>query len=126
MRYRGFDLTGQVASVTGANRGVGRQFARALAMAGADLVVTSREETRLDNFVREVEDLGRPATPLKLEVTERGSIDRFSHEVERRFEAPQIRVNNAGCNVPRRAIEVSWEDWNHVLDTDLRGTFFVS
>lgn len=126
MQYSGFDLSGQVAIVTGASRGLGQQFARALAMAGADLVVTSRDPIRLDTFVNEIKGQGRRATPLQLDVTERSSIDRFASEVEDRFGDVEILVNNAGCNVRKRAFDVSWEEWNTVLDTNLRGTFFVS
>ena len=63
-----FDLTGQVAVVTGASRGLGQYFGRALAKAGADLVVTSRHRADLEPFVREIEGLGRQAIPVALDV----------------------------------------------------------
>jgi gluconate 5-dehydrogenase len=120
-----FDLTGQTALVTGASRGLGQYFGRALAKAGADLIVTSRKLADLTAFVAEVEALGRKATPLELDVRDRESILRFGEAVDA-YGQVQILVNNAGCNVRKPALDVSWDDWNLVLDTNLRGSFFVA
>src|SRR6266404_4183705 len=87
-----FDLTGKVALVTGTSRGLGQSFARALAKAGADLIITSRDAESLTPFQKEIE----------------------------------VLVNNAGCNVRKPAVDVTWDDWNLILDTNLRGTFFVA
>jgi NAD(P)-dependent dehydrogenase (short-subunit alcohol dehydrogenase family) len=72
-----FDLTGKVAIVTGASRGLGQTFARALARAGADLVITSRTLDSLQAFQREVESMGRRAVPLELDVRNEASIRRM-------------------------------------------------
>jgi gluconate 5-dehydrogenase len=120
-----FDLTGQTALVTGASRGLGQYFGRALAKAGADLIVTSRKLADLTAFVAEVEALGRKATPLELDVRNRESIVRLGEAVDA-YGQVQILVNNAGCNVRKPALDVSWDDWNLVLDTNLRGSFFVA
>ncbi len=96
-----FDLSGKAAIVTGTSRGLGQYFGRALARAGADLVITSRDAAGLADFRLEIEQLGRRAVPL------------------------DILVNNAGCNVRKPALNVTWDDWNLMLDTNLRGTFFV-
>lgn len=121
-----FDLTGRVAIVTGASRGLGQYFGRALARAGADLVITSRRVGDLDAFRSEIESLGRKAVPLELDVREQESIVRMAGEAEAAFGRIDILVNNAGCNVRKPALDVSWDDWNLVLDTNLRGTFFVA
>ncbi|HEY3989066.1 MAG TPA: SDR family oxidoreductase [Acidobacteriaceae bacterium] len=121
-----FDLTGQTALVTGASRGLGQHFARALARAGADLILTSRRTEDLTSFVAEIESLGRRACPIALDVREQASITQMAEEVQRQFPQVHILVNNAGCNVRKPALDVSWEDWNLVLDTNLRGTFFVA
>ncbi len=121
-----FDLTGQVALVTGASRGLGQYMGRALAKAGADLVVTSRKKEDLRGFVAEIEALGRRAVPLELDVRDEGSITRMAAAAEEALGQVHILVNNAGCNVRKPALEVTWEDWNLVLDTNLRGTFFVA
>jgi gluconate 5-dehydrogenase len=121
-----FDLTGQVALVTGTSRGLGQYFARALAKAGADLIVTSRRKDDLLPFVAEIEALGRRAIPLELDVREQGSIEAMVEAAEGSFGRVDILVNNAGCNVRKPAFEVTWEDWNLILDTNLRGSFFVA
>ncbi|HEV8264245.1 MAG TPA: glucose 1-dehydrogenase [Gemmatimonadales bacterium] len=121
-----FDLTGRVAIVTGASRGLGQYFARALARAGADLVLTSRRRDALAEFTREIEGLGRRALPLELDVREQASIEKMARAALEGFGKIDILVNNAGCNVRKPALEVSWDDWNLVLDTNLRGGFFVA
>ena len=121
-----FDLTGRVAVVTGASRGLGEQFARALAGAGADLILTSRNANSLDKICSEIESLGRQVTPLSLDVREQESIESFGPQALAAFGKVDILVNNAGCNVRKAAVDVSWDDWNKVVDTNLRGMFFVS
>jgi gluconate 5-dehydrogenase len=121
-----FDLTGKVAVITGASRGLGQHFARALAAAGADLVLTSRKLETLREFQREIESMGRRALGLALDVREQESIQRMAAEAAAHYGRIDILVNNAGCNVRKAAMEVTWDDWNLVLDTNLRGTFFVS
>ncbi len=121
-----FDLSGQVALVTGASRGLGQHFGRALAKAGADLIVTSRKMDDLAAFVSEIEALGRRAIPLELDVRNQSSIERMAAAAEAAVGQVHILVNNAGCNVRKPALDVTWDDWNLVLDTNLRGSFFVA
>ena len=121
-----FDLTGQVALVTGASRGLGQYFARALATAGADLIVTSRRKDDLLPFVAEIEALGRRAIPLSLDVRDQQSILAMAEAAEAAYGRIHILVNNAGCNVRKPALDVTWDDWNLILDTNLRGSFFVA
>jgi gluconate 5-dehydrogenase len=121
-----FDLSGQVALVTGASRGLGQHFARALARAGADLILTSRKSDDLTSFIAEMEALDRRAHPIALDVRDQASIQRMAEQVEAGFPQVHILVNNAGCNVRKPALDVTWDDWNLVLDTNLRGSFFVA
>ncbi|HTL56388.1 MAG TPA: glucose 1-dehydrogenase [Candidatus Limnocylindrales bacterium] len=121
-----FDLSGKVAIVTGTSRGLGQYLGRALARAGADLVLTSREPSALQSFQTEVEGLGRRALPLSLDVRSYDSIRKMVVDALAHYGKVDILVNNAGCNVRKPALEVTWEDWNLVLDTNLRGTFFVA
>lgn len=121
-----FDLRGKVAVVTGTSRGLGQYFGRALARAGADLVITSRHPDTLDPFRREIEALGRKAVALALDVCDYDSIQRMAEQALNQCGKVDILVNNAGCNVRKPAMEVTWADWNRVLDTNLRGTFFVA
>ncbi|MEQ8836696.1 MAG: SDR family oxidoreductase, partial [Lacipirellulaceae bacterium] len=101
-------------------------FGRALAEAGADLVITSRSLDSLVEFQSEIEALGRRAVPVELDVQSYDSIQRMAEAAKNAFGKIDILVNNAGCNVRKPALDVTWEDWNLVLDTNLRGTFFVA
>ncbi len=121
-----FDLGGRVALVTGASRGLGQYMARALAKAGADLVLTSRDISRLSPFEAEIKALGRRAVSVALDVRRQDSIEKMAAAAEASFGHLDILVNNAGCNVRKPALEVTWEDWNLILETNLRGSFFVS
>lgn len=126
MSQNPFDLTGKVALVTGASRGLGQEFGRALASAGADLIITSRSVDALAEFQQEIESLGRRAVPVELDVRDYDSIQRMAAAANDAYGHVDILVNNAGCNVRKPALEISWDDWNLVLDTNLRGTFFVA
>jgi NAD(P)-dependent dehydrogenase (short-subunit alcohol dehydrogenase family) len=121
-----FDLSGQVALVTGTSRGLGQYLARALAKAGADLILTSRRRDTLAEFETEIRALGRRTLALELDVRDHASIQRMAAEAEAAFGQIHILVNNAGCNVRKPALDVTWDDWNLVLDTNLRGSFFVA
>jgi NAD(P)-dependent dehydrogenase (short-subunit alcohol dehydrogenase family) len=121
-----FDLTGQVAIVTGTSRGLGQHFARAMAKAGADLVLTSRNRDHLLTFETEIKALGRRAISLELDIRNQESIERMVAAAAEAFAHFDILVNNAGCNVRKPALEVTWDDWNLILDTNLRGSFFVA
>ena len=121
-----FDLTGKVALVTGASRGLGQQFARALARAGADLVITARSVDSLRATQEEIASLGRRAVALPLELRDLDSIHAMVAEAVAACGVIDILVNNAGCNVRKPALAITPEDWDLVLDTNLRGTFFVA
>ncbi|HVS53921.1 MAG TPA: glucose 1-dehydrogenase [Opitutaceae bacterium] len=121
-----FDLTGKIALVTGASRGLGRHFALTLARAGADVAITSRSLASLDEVVREIAALGRRALPVALDVRDQASIAAAVAAVHAHFGRIDILVNNAGCNIRKPALDVTWDDWNTILDTNLRGPFFVA
>ena len=126
MVHNPFDLSGKVAIVTGASRGLGQYFGRALAKAGADLVITSRNINVLQDFKAEIEALGRKAFPVALDVRDYDSIQRMVTLTIEAYGKIDILINNAGCNIRKPALEITWEDWNTVLDTNLRGSFFVA
>jgi NAD(P)-dependent dehydrogenase (short-subunit alcohol dehydrogenase family) len=121
-----FSLEGRVALVTGTSRGLGQCMARALAKAGAELVITSRNRERVISFESEIKSLGRRALSLELDVRNLESIQQTVRAAESTFGQIDILVNNAGCNVRKPAMEVTWDDWNLILDTNLRGSFFVA
>jgi gluconate 5-dehydrogenase len=121
-----FNLSGKTAIVTGTSRGLGQYFARALATAGADIVLTSRNRASLSTFETEIQALGRRTVSLELDVRYQYSIEAMVADAESAFGHLDILVNNAGCNIRKPALEVTWEDWNLILDTNLRGSFFMT
>jgi NAD(P)-dependent dehydrogenase (short-subunit alcohol dehydrogenase family) len=120
-----FDLTGRVALVTGASRGLGQYLGRALALAGADLIVTARKAADAEPFANEIRELGRKVTCLSLDVRDEASIRKMADDAAATGKI-DILVNNAGCNVRKPTMEITWDDYNKVLETNLRGTFFVA
>lgn len=126
MNTHAFDLGGKTALVTGASRGLGQYFGRALANAGANLVITSRNKGDLASFEQEIRGLGRKVYPVELDVRSYDSIQRAVQQAMEQCGRIDILVNNAGCNVRKRAVDITWDDWNLVLDTNLRGTFFMA
>lgn len=121
-----FDLTGKVAIVTGTSRGLGQYFGRALAKAGADLVITSRNIDSLDEFKSEIEALGRRALPVKLDVLSQSDIANMVDSAMQEYGKIDILVNNAGLNIRHPSREFPWEDWDTVVNTNLKGSFFCA
>jgi NAD(P)-dependent dehydrogenase (short-subunit alcohol dehydrogenase family) len=121
-----FSLDKKVALVTGTSRGLGQYFARALARAGADIAMTSRDKRTLSDFADEIAALGRRSYAADLDVRDYFSIQNAVAAIESHFGHIDILVNNAGCNIRKPAFDVTWDDWNTVLDTNLRGSFFVA
>jgi len=126
MNDNSFSLTGKVAIVTGASRGLGQTFARALARSGANLIITSRDVDTLKPFQKEIEAIGRKVLPLMLDVCDSESIQAMVQAALARYGKIDILVNHARCNSRKPALEFTWDDCNTVLDTNLRGTFFFS
>ncbi len=120
-----FDLTGRFAVVTGASRGLGLALAKALASAGADLAVTSRTEASLEGTCKEIEAMGRKCLPVALDVQDINSIEAATDKILAEYGRIDILVNNAGCNVRKAAIDMTVEDWDMVLNTNLRGAYFM-
>jgi gluconate 5-dehydrogenase len=120
------DLSGKIAIVTGSSRGLGRAMAVALANAGADVVITSRTRSSLIEVEKEIERKGISVLSLELDVCKHESIISMVDRVIERFGHIDILVNNAGVNIRKPAVEVTWEEWNTILDTNLRSVFFCS
>jgi len=118
------DLTGKVAIVTGSSRGLGRAMATALARAGADVVITSRNINSLKEIVKNIEKLGRRVLGCELDVRSIESIELMIDKVIKYFNHIDILVNNAGINIRKPALKVELEDWDNVINTNLRSAFF--
>jgi NAD(P)-dependent dehydrogenase (short-subunit alcohol dehydrogenase family) len=121
-------VDGKVAIVTGAGSGLGKSIALALAAAGADLVVTELPGRVSDAHAtaRLVRNEGRVVLPVTLDVTSMKSIQRMVARVLRQFGRIDILINNAGINIAKMALDVTEQDWDRVLDVNLKGVFFCS
>jgi len=128
MRYPDFSLTHQNAIVTGAGQGLGQGIAWALAHAGADVVVADlpSNKSRALETVAEIENMGRQARFVPVDVADVSSINVMAREAIEAFAQIHVLVNNAGVNIPKLALEVNEADWDKVLDIDLKGTFFCA
>ena len=121
-------LDGKIALVTGAGSGIGKAVALAVAEAGADCVPTELPErmAHLEPVCDAIRQCGRRAHPLPLRLPDISSIDSLVANAMERFGRIDILVNNAGVNIPRDALELTEEDWDSVLDVNLKGLFFLS
>jgi len=118
-----FSLSGKNAVVTGGSRGIGRAIALGLAEAGADVMLTYREQRNdAEGVVRQIQGMGRRAHALQMDVTERASVVAAAKDT-RGFGPVSILVNNAGINKPTDFDQVSDEDWDTILATNLKGPF---
>lgn len=121
-----FDLNGKVAIVTGATKSLGYNMALALADAGADIVVVSRTEEDCDRVTREIECLGRKALACPCDVTKPDMIAGLVKNTLDRFGKIDILVNNAGVAVTKPALDLTEEDWDRVLNINLKAVFMMS
>jgi 2-deoxy-D-gluconate 3-dehydrogenase len=121
-----FDLSGKVMIVTGAGRGIGKAIARMAAEAGGDLALGSRTVSELEAVAGELGPLGRRIVCLPLDVCDQASIDAFVAGVLKTFGRIDVLVNNAGTNRLKPALEVTEEDWDLIIDTNLKGLFFLT
>jgi 2-deoxy-D-gluconate 3-dehydrogenase len=125
-KFPEFDLSGKVALVTGAGRGIGYHIALALARYGADVVACSRTISELEKVGREIEELGRRVFIKQVDIRKVSEINSLVEEAVGAFEHIDILVNNAGTNIPQWAVDVTEEAWNNVMDINLKGLFFVA
>jgi NAD(P)-dependent dehydrogenase (short-subunit alcohol dehydrogenase family) len=121
-----FDLTGQVALVTGAARGLGRAISLALANAGANVALGLRDVSTGGDLAREIEKMGREALPLQMDVLQLDQISRAVEDTVARFGRLDILVNNAGLGPSSLAQDAREEDFDLTLAVNLKGTFFAS
>ena len=121
-----FDLTGQVALVTGAARGLGRAISLALANAGADVALGLRGVNTGGELAKEIEALGRRALPLQMDITQLDQVSRAVEDTVAQFHSLDILVNNAGVAPENPAENVREQEFDLTLAINLKGTFFAS
>ncbi len=120
------DLAGRVALVTGASSGLGAQFARALARAGAGVVLTARRMDRLKALRAEIESEGGDAHVVAMDVTDHDSIKAAVAHTETEMGAIDILINNSGVSSTQKLVDVQPEDFDFIFNTNTRGAFFVA
>ena len=126
MEFPSCDLTGQVALVTGAARGLGRAISLALAHAGADLALGLRDVRADSGLAAEIRAMGRKALPLQMDMTKLEQVRRAVEDAAKEFGRLDILVNNAGLGPENPAENVREEDFDLTVGVNLKGTFFAS
>ena len=120
------DLSGRVAFITGASSGLGAQFARTLARAGAGVVLASRRVEKLKELRARIEGEGGDAHVVELDVTDHDSIKSAVAHAETEMGSIDILVNNSGVSTTQRIQDVTPEDYDFIFDTNVKGAFFVA
>ncbi len=120
------DLSGRVAFITGASSGLGAQFARTLARAGAGVVLASRRVEKLKELRARIEGEGGDAHVIELDVTDHDSIKAAVAHAETEMGSIDILVNNSGVSTTQRIQDVTPEDYDFSFDTNVKGAFFVA
>ena len=126
MRLEMFELEGKVAAVTGSTRGLGEVAARALAKAGADVAVCGRSEPDLERVSAGIRDLGRKSKDFFIDVTDRENVHAAVERILDHFGKIDILVNNAGVNFRVPVLEYPEDEWDRVINTNLKGYFLVA
>ena len=121
-----FDLTGRTALVTGSTRGLGRAFARALAEAGASIVINGRDAAAASVVQEELAGIGARSHIALGDVTVRSDVERILQSSIDAFGAVDVLVNNAGACIHRPALEVTDDEWHAVLGTNVDGVWIPS
>ncbi|MBI2549257.1 3-oxoacyl-ACP reductase FabG [Candidatus Woesearchaeota archaeon] len=120
-------LNNKVAIVTGSSRGIGKSIALAFAKEGADVVITYKsEETKAKEVVNAIKALKRDAIAVKVDVSQRKDLIVLVQETMKHFRRIDILVNNAGINKPSDFLDITEEDWDAIIDTNLKGAFLCS
>ena len=121
-----FDLSGKAALVTGASGGLGLHFARTLSDAGAKVALAARRKERLEANVATIVGAGREAVAVAMDVTDPASVERGVAEVAERLGPATVVVNNSGVTVAQAALDLDPDDWDRVLDTNVKGAWLVA
>ena len=120
------DLSGRIAFVTGASSGLGAQFARTLARAGAGVVLASRRIEKLKELRARIEGEGGDAHVVELDVTDHDSIKAAVAHAETEMGSIDILVNNSGVSTTQRLQDVTPDDYDYIFETNVKGAFFVA
>jgi len=120
------DLTNKVAIVTGSTKGIGRGIVEALARAGADVVIVSRNQDDCNKVAEKIKEFGHDALPVAADVTNLSAIEELVKKVTVHYGKIDILINNAGSAITKKAEDITEADWDRVLNVDLKGVFFCA
>ena len=123
MVYPNFSLEGKVALVTGGSRGMGRAMALTFAQAGADVAVCSRHLADSQKTAQEIRDLGKRSLAIQADISSKADVETMIDKVVKTLGTIDILVNNAAVNVRKYLMDTSEEEWDYVLDINLKGYF---
>lgn len=121
-----FSLNGKTALITGASKGIGKEIAILLASCGADIALVARGEEELKKVTKEIQALGRKASYIALDLTKTDEIPAMAEFFYNEFGSIDILVNNAGINIPKPVEEVTEDDWDRVMDINMKSVFFTT
>ncbi|MFV2048966.1 SDR family NAD(P)-dependent oxidoreductase [Metabacillus sp. YM-086] len=121
-----FNLSNKTAVITGAGRGIGRALAIGFAEAGANLVLLSRTEKELNEVASLIFDMGRTALPIVTDVTKPSEISKAIDKINQEKIQIDILVNNAGMNIRTEALNVTEDEWDKIMNTNIKSAFFMS
>ncbi len=120
------DLKDKVAIVTGSTKGIGRGIVEALAKAGANVVIVSRNQDDCNRVAEQIKEFGHDALPVAADVTNLKAIEELVKKVTEYYGKIDILINNAGSAITKKAEDITEADWDRVLNVDLRGVFFCA
>lgn len=121
-----FNYSGKVVVISGASSGLGAQMARGFAEQGADLVITARRLERLETLAEELRGLGVKVLPLKCDVTDSAMVDEVAAAAEKEFGKIDVLVNCAGSAKNAGVLNMTNEEWDFTIDTDMTSVFYVT
>ena len=126
MQQSDLTMRGKIALVTGASSGIGRNFSKVLAVAGAQLIVVARRKDLLDSLVSEIEADGGRASAIEFDVTLRDGVAALFDEAERAAGLPDVIVNSAGIVDVSTVLEMEEKNWDRVMEVNVNGLRRVS
>lgn len=120
------ELAGQKVLITGGSKGIGRDIALSFAKCGATVTITGRNEKDLSETTKELEEINSGCSYIIADMQDVQNVYDMVDEAEYRMKGIDVLVNNAGVNIPKEALEVTEDEWDRVMDTNLKGLFFCS
>jgi len=118
-------LAGRVAVITGASKGLGEAMAKALAAEGVHVALVSRDRAKLESVAGQICSSGGDAAVFPADVTSEAGVRAVERDVLARYGAVQILINNAGVNVRKPTVEFTFDEWRHVMDTNVTAAFLM-